>query len=122
MTAVPRISRLFAIILPFAAIKFPSVIISPRAPKFPSVEIVPRTKRFDPVLTEPVKRPEPSISVFPNTLTDPWAYREYPGSVTNRSAVACGFPTKRVLVYVGPYTDVVDNTLTVVALIYGVLT
>ena len=62
---VPRTSRLFAMTDPFAAMKFPSVIISPRAPKDPSVEIVPSTKRLLPVLRDPPKVPAPSPYIVP---------------------------------------------------------
>ena len=108
MLVVPRTSRLFAITDPFAAIKFPRVIISPRAPNAPKDEIVPRTNRLLPVLREPVKRPAPSTSIFPKTFMDPWLYKENPGSVTRRLDVRSGGPTMRVLTYAGPYTAAVD--------------
>jgi hypothetical protein len=62
IAVVPLTSSVFAITPPFNAVKFPRVIISPRAPKFPRVDIFPRTKRLDPVLTEPVNCAVPSTN------------------------------------------------------------
>jgi hypothetical protein len=72
IVVVPRTSRLFAITEPFAAMKFPRVIISPRAPKAPREEIVPRTNRLLPVLRDPLKYPVPSTFTFPKTCMEPW--------------------------------------------------